>query len=64
MVSSVVTTDRLKAAGAHGGSQLLAGLNRSAQSCRAHRTELLFLAATLAFAIVAAVIGIAVLPSF
>ena len=39
-------------------------LARQARQVSAHRTELGFLAATIVFAIVVAVIGFAVMPSF
>jgi hypothetical protein len=64
MVSSTVTTQRLRSAGARSGTQVATYANRLVRASTQHRTELLFLAVTLGFALVAGVLGALALPTF
>jgi hypothetical protein len=64
MVSSTVTTQRLKSAGARGGVQVATYAYRMVHASAAHRTELLFLAVTLGFALDVGVLGVLALPTF
>ena len=64
MVSSTVTTQRLKSAGARSGTQVATYAYRVARASTQHRTELLFLAVTIGFVLVVGVLGAIALPTF
>jgi len=64
MVSSTVTTQRLKSAGARSGVQVATYANRVVRASAQHRTELLFLVVTVGFALVVGVLGVLALPTF
>lgn len=55
---------RTSPAGRTAASAVATELSRAGRQLAAHRSELIFLAATLAFAIVVGVLGYAALPTF